>query len=137
LSTLPHFLDNRFIDGVEVVSLTYRPTSASEEVSWYSFVLKFDLSGKEKQRNRNLSDECLQYVTTLLLVCSTFMLPFASYIFQRHLVFLFTFPYARCICLILHLIQPLSLSIDLGRFPRSPSASYRMNMETTAADSNF
>jgi hypothetical protein len=36
-SKLPHFLDNRLTDGVEVVSLTHRPP---EEDSWYSFLLE-------------------------------------------------------------------------------------------------
>jgi hypothetical protein len=38
---LPHFLDNRLTDGVEVVSLTRRPAALySQEDSWYSFLLE-------------------------------------------------------------------------------------------------
>jgi hypothetical protein len=37
---LPHFLDNRLTDGVQVVSLTRRPTFTPQEDSWYSFLLE-------------------------------------------------------------------------------------------------
>jgi hypothetical protein len=38
-SRLPHFLDNRLIDGGEFVSLTRRPPFTPQEDSWYSFLL--------------------------------------------------------------------------------------------------
>jgi hypothetical protein len=37
-SKLPHFLDNRLIDGGKVVSLTRRPHLYPQEYSWYSFL---------------------------------------------------------------------------------------------------
>jgi hypothetical protein len=37
---LPHFLDNRLTDGVEIVSLTRRQPFTSQENSWYSFLLE-------------------------------------------------------------------------------------------------
>jgi hypothetical protein len=40
ISRLPHFLDNRFIDGGEVVSLTRRLPFSPQEDSWYSFLLE-------------------------------------------------------------------------------------------------
>jgi hypothetical protein len=39
-SRIPHFLDNRLIDGGEVVSLTRRPPFTPQEDSWYSFLLE-------------------------------------------------------------------------------------------------
>jgi hypothetical protein len=36
----PHFLDNQFTDGGEVVGLTRRPPFTSHEDSWYSFLLE-------------------------------------------------------------------------------------------------
>jgi hypothetical protein len=136
MSTFPHFLDNRLTDGVEFVSLKFRPSFTSEEVSRYSLVLKFDLSKK----NCNLSDECLQCVFSL--VCATSMLRFALYIFQRHLVSLFTYFAVYVSYPTLHLPYPASNSANLPLYRfRSlclpPSASYRMNMEPSAADSNF
>jgi hypothetical protein len=37
-SRLPHFLDSRFTDGGEVVSLTRPPPFNPQEDSWYSFL---------------------------------------------------------------------------------------------------
>jgi hypothetical protein len=37
-SRLPHFLDNRFTDGSEVVSLTCRPPFTPSYDSWYPFL---------------------------------------------------------------------------------------------------
>jgi hypothetical protein len=39
-SRLPHFLDNRLIDGGKVVSLTLWPPLTPQEYSWYSFLLE-------------------------------------------------------------------------------------------------
>jgi hypothetical protein len=39
-SRLPHFLENRFTDGGEVVRLTRRPPFTPHEDSWYSFMLE-------------------------------------------------------------------------------------------------
>jgi hypothetical protein len=37
---IPHFLDNRLIDGCKVVNLTRRSHLHPEEDSWYSFLLE-------------------------------------------------------------------------------------------------
>jgi hypothetical protein len=37
---LPRFLENRLIDGGEIVSLKRRPSFTPQEDSWYSFQLK-------------------------------------------------------------------------------------------------
>jgi hypothetical protein len=43
-SRLPHFLDNRFTDGGEAVTLTGRQAALyPQEDSWYSFLLKADM----------------------------------------------------------------------------------------------
>jgi hypothetical protein len=39
-SRLPHFLDNRFTDSGEIVSLTLWPPFTPQEDSWYSFLLE-------------------------------------------------------------------------------------------------
>jgi hypothetical protein len=39
-SRLLHFLDNRFTDGSEIVSLTHRPPFTPPEASWHSFLLE-------------------------------------------------------------------------------------------------
>jgi hypothetical protein len=39
-SRLPHFLDNRLINGGQVVSLARRPLFTPQEDSWYSFLLE-------------------------------------------------------------------------------------------------
>jgi hypothetical protein len=39
-SRLPHFVDKRFTDGGEVVSLTHRPPFTPQEDSWYLFLLE-------------------------------------------------------------------------------------------------
>jgi hypothetical protein len=39
-SRIPHFLDNRFTEGGEVVRLTRRPRLIPQEDSWYSFLLE-------------------------------------------------------------------------------------------------
>jgi hypothetical protein len=39
-SRLPHFLDNRLVDGGKVVSLTRRPSFTPQEDFWYSFLLQ-------------------------------------------------------------------------------------------------
>jgi hypothetical protein len=39
-SGLPHILDNRLIDGADVVSLKRRPLFTLQEDSWYSFPLE-------------------------------------------------------------------------------------------------
>jgi hypothetical protein len=36
---LTYFLENQLIDGDEALSLTRRPPSVPQEVSWYSFLL--------------------------------------------------------------------------------------------------
>jgi hypothetical protein len=40
MSRLPHFLDNRLIDGGEFVSLSRQPAFTHQESSWYSFLLE-------------------------------------------------------------------------------------------------
>jgi hypothetical protein len=40
---LPHFLDNRFTDDGEIVSLTRLPPFTPQEDSWYSFLLEAGL----------------------------------------------------------------------------------------------
>jgi hypothetical protein len=48
-SRLPHFLDNRLVDGGEVVSLTRRPPFSPQEDSWYSFQLQAEsTSGRSR-----------------------------------------------------------------------------------------
>jgi hypothetical protein len=42
-SKIPHFLDNRLIDGGKVVSLTRRPPITPQEDLWYSFLLAAEL----------------------------------------------------------------------------------------------
>jgi hypothetical protein len=39
MSRLPHFLDSRFTDGGEIVSLTRSAVLYTQEDSWYSFLL--------------------------------------------------------------------------------------------------
>jgi hypothetical protein len=39
-SRLPHFLDNRFINGGKVVSITRQQLFTPQENSWYSFLLE-------------------------------------------------------------------------------------------------
>jgi hypothetical protein len=41
---LPHFLDNQLKDGDEVVSLKQWPPHCPQEHSWYSFLLKAELT---------------------------------------------------------------------------------------------
>jgi hypothetical protein len=41
---LLHFLDNRLTDGGEVVGLRHRPPFTLQEDSWYSFLLKAELT---------------------------------------------------------------------------------------------
>jgi hypothetical protein len=40
MSRLPHFLDNWFTDGGEVVSLLRRPRFILQEDTWYSVLLE-------------------------------------------------------------------------------------------------
>jgi hypothetical protein len=43
-SRFPHFLDNRLMDGNEVVSPTRRPSFTPQKDSWYSFLLEAELT---------------------------------------------------------------------------------------------
>jgi hypothetical protein len=51
---LPHFLDNRFTDGGEVVSLTNRQPFTPQEDSWYSFLLEVESTLRAKVRLERL-----------------------------------------------------------------------------------
>jgi hypothetical protein len=59
-SRFPHFLDNRFTDGGEVVSHTRRPPFTPQEDSWYSFLLQC-LQVRNTSSSVGLRTQCIAF----------------------------------------------------------------------------
>jgi hypothetical protein len=73
-SRLPHFLDNRLIDGAEVASPTSRSFFIPQEDSWYSFLLEAESTSGHSVVGRIKSIEESNYLignrTRDLAACS-------------------------------------------------------------------
>jgi hypothetical protein len=87
MSRLPHYLDNRLIDGGKVVSLTRRPPFTPQEDSWYSFLLRDWVIPRARVQLEGLSqlkeNHLIGTRTCDLLACSIVpqptMLPYAPF----------------------------------------------------------